>query len=638
MLTDAPSSVLAFYTAIYEAADSVDGASNPLLAPSELSPGYAEAVCAYVWGLPLTSFWETQGQFVTDPAFAPINQMYLAPSIDTSTAIVTPNTSVLYAQAWLDLHQTPFVVTYPDVDGVYNVLQVMDAYTNVQGSVGTRVDTGGEVVIYWTGASYADEVQALYSNTIAIDTPQAWILGRIAVDAYAIPQEDGVAQTPYQETETGSAASPLALWHVQELLQGYTLAPVPGIEPGTDPLQPSSVTISFQDIYDGNQANLDVAATAYFTHLAQAVNVNGLLVNYSGVVNGELGPEPTLYDQTGLFERFRLIGLTAEGYDPPADLKDAIEAGFEAAMTVVDMLALSSQPSSDDNYWSINTSLGQYEPSHKGWILGAVVADIGLGANLATDGTYPQTSVDANGQQLNGANQYKIDFGTDLPPVEDGFWSVTVYAQATEAIVPSTGNTYYYTSEIGGVYALGSIQFAADAGPITLYLQSDAPSDGALHPYWLPVPDGEDFYLVMRLYNPTPANTEGLPSVLNPPDGASPRWVPPPVELVETEVDAPEPPVTGPCSKPNHGEQVREWAFERGLKGHSPAPGDGTGRPVTPHGLEPFNGEQVREWAFGRGLKGHSPASGDGTGGVDGLPVGPSVNAGSARSQARSNR
>jgi hypothetical protein len=536
MPTEAPSSVLAFYATIYEAASSAGGA-NPLLSPSEVSPAYAAAVCAYVWGLPLTSFWETQGQFISNPAFAPINHMYLAPSIDTSTEIVSPNTSVLYAQSWLDLHQTPFVVTYPDVDGIYNVLQIMDAYTNVQGSVGTHIDTGGEVVIYWSGASYASEVEALYPDAIALETPQAWLLGRIAVDAYAVPQENGVAETPYQETANGSAASPLALWRIQDLLQSYTLEPVPGIDPGTDPLQPSGVTVSAREIYAGDPANVDAAATAYFTHLAQAVHANGLLVSYSGAVNGELGPDATLYDQTALFTRFGLIGLTADGYDPPAAFRDSIDAGFAAAWQVVDTPGLSSQPSAAENFWTVATSLGQYEPSYKGWIVGAVTADIGLGANLAIDGTYPQTSVDSNGQPLNGTNHYQISFGTDLPPVQNGFWSVTVYDAETRAIVPTTGNTYYYTEEIGGVYALGSIQFAADAGPITLYLQSDAPTDPELYPYWLPVPDAKDFYLVMRLYDPVPANTDGIPSVLNPyqpstPGDDSPQWIPPGVELM----------------------------------------------------------------------------------------------------------
>lgn len=77
------------------------------------------------------------------------------------------------------------------------------------------------------------------------------------------------------------------------------------------------------------------------------------------------------------------------------------------------------------------------------------VADIGLGANIAADGTYPQATVDADGPDLDGARDYQIDFGKDLPAIDGGYWSVTVY-NANVTISPSTGNAYCDASEVYG--------------------------------------------------------------------------------------------------------------------------------------------------------------------------------------------
>ena len=53
-------------------------------------------------------------------------------------------------------------------------------------------------------------------------------------------------------------------------------------------------------------------------------------------------------------------------------------------------------------------------------------------------------------------------------------------------------------------------------GSLTIYVQTDAPTDPAQRANWLPAPASEDFSLYIRTYWPESAITDG-------------RWTPPPV-------------------------------------------------------------------------------------------------------------
>lgn len=527
----APSQQDLFYAEIYAAAHAASissGGSNPLaFTPAEALVGdaryYAAAVEAYVWGLPAEQFWEKQGLYFTGSSLR-VNSLSLSQSIDLGTSIVSPNTSVLYANGFVDLSDHPYLVTYPQ-SSTYNVLQIMDAFTNVQGSVGSRVSTCGSVVLYYANASYAAQVKAAYpNNSLAIYTPQAWLIGRVAVDAYAVPTQNGIAQTLYQ-TLFGSASSALALWQSQSVMNQYSLTAL------------TSYTNTNGGSVQQSSAPTPNNYTQFFTNLAAAIGQNKLLVNYAGVTNGILNTTSNVFDQTAMFSNFSLIGLTSGSFNKSSLSNvqlSSISSGYTDAISAVSSIAAGSGASSSNNYWAINTTLGQYSPSYKGWITAGATAKVGLGANLPADGTYPQVTVDSSNAILTGAggNGYSLNFSSaGIPPItpNNGFWSATVY-DSNNNIYSSTTNTYYYTSQVGGVYALGSIQLAAMSGVPTLYFQNATPTDSSLLPYWIPVPNGI-FNVIMRLYNPVAANNLGVSTVLNPYDGAansnSPQWIPP---------------------------------------------------------------------------------------------------------------
>jgi hypothetical protein len=57
----------------------------------------------------------------------------------------------------------------------------------------------------------------------------------------------------------------------------------------------------------------------------------------------------------------------------------------------------------------------------------AIVAQVGLFANLPEDAIYPLNLADDTGKPLDGGNRYKIHFDKGQTPPVNAFWSVTLY-------------------------------------------------------------------------------------------------------------------------------------------------------------------------------------------------------------------
>ena len=77
------------------------------------------------------------------------------------------------------------------------------------------------------------------------------------------------------------------------------------------------------------------------------------------------------------------------------------------------------------NGWSMNTdTMGVYGNYY---LKRAIVAQIGLGANLPEDAIYPINLFDVGINRLDGANKYTIHFDKGVCPPADAFWSITLY-------------------------------------------------------------------------------------------------------------------------------------------------------------------------------------------------------------------
>jgi hypothetical protein len=73
--------------------------------------------------------------------------------------------------------------------------------------------------------------------------------------------------------------------------------------------------------------------------------------------------------------------------------------------------------------------------------LRAMIAYLGLGANLNADAIYLTLTADSDGQPLNGANLYILHFDNGQTPPARAFWSMTLY-DAEGYFVPNAINRY----------------------------------------------------------------------------------------------------------------------------------------------------------------------------------------------------
>lgn len=549
--TQAASNIELFYKSIHQIANNVAqsaGASNPLLpwGADGVSNQYYGAACAYVWSLPIQQFWEKQGLYITGsaPGGAPINQFYNAQTINQTSTIVTPNTEVLYSNAFIDVSSSVVAVNYPLSSDAYTLVEVLDPYTNVQFSGGSAHDNlisnqAASQVFYWANASQdiINFVNANYPGAIALQSPQAWVLGRVEVDPYQNPNASTSAQTPYQSANPNPS---LSLSTSQGLNNQFSIS-----------IQYSSANSAAPATSQVSNQDASSSYSEYFSQVAQAVNSNSTYVYYSGTTNGQLNSSGTLYSQSSMFANFGgngpySIGLTASGFTGSGS---AIQQGFSDAQSAVNLISRNSSASSSSDYWSVNTTLGQYSPSYQlsspGWVTAAAAAAVGLGANVAGDGTYPQTTQDSSGNSLSTSEDYSIDFSASgLPPInEPGFWSATVYDSNNNLVSASSyspNETYYLSSSspnaaaASGVYALGSAQLSfLNTSNISLTLSPSAPAN---QQFWIPTPSsGSTFGVVLRLYNPVPASSVPNASILS----SSNPWQPPGIELLSTATNGP---------------------------------------------------------------------------------------------------
>ena len=158
------------------------------------------------------------------------------------------------------------------------------------------------------------------------------------------------------------------------------------------------------------------------------------------------------------------------------------------------------------NHWSMNTdTMGVYGNYY---LKRAIVAQVGLGANLPEDAIYPLNLADESGKPLDGAKKYTIHFDKGATPPVNAFWSITLYDSDGFQVANSL-NRFAVSSWM-------PFKYNPD-GSLDLYFQNESPGTDK-EANWLPAPKGP-FNLTMRLYSPKP-------------DALTGKWNPPPITKV----------------------------------------------------------------------------------------------------------
>ena len=170
---------------------------------------------------------------------------------------------------------------------------------------------------------------------------------------------------------------------------------------------------------------------------------------------------------------------------PPAE--DRLAALLPA---VYDELRASQQPHQLGGGWALPVEV------RTGWgnayLTRARVARNLIGALGIDEAMYPTAEVDADGAPLDGSHAYELRFAPGMGPKVGAFWSLTLYRRSDCLFVANPIDRYSIGDRTPG------LRHDADGG-LAIRLQAADPGPGM---NWLPVPPGEEFYVVLRLYQP----------------------------------------------------------------------------------------------------------------------------------------
>jgi hypothetical protein len=456
--------------------------STPKLAePISEEQAHSIAVDAYVYLYPLVTMEVTRRQVTNiEPGKGfggPMNTFANITAFPGAAdkVVVRPNFDTLYSSAFLDLRSEPIVVSVPDTGGRYYLLPMLDMWTDVFASPGSRT-TGtraGHFVIVPAGWR-PDARQRLVEDfklpagteTIDAPTPYVWIIGRTKTDGP--PDYDAV-----HKIQAGYKVTPLSQW-------------------GKDPAPAHFKADPTVDMKTPPKTQVDtMSSEQFFTLAAELMKAN----------------PPHSTDQP-IVARMKRIGIEPGKSFDFAKLDGAVKRGLEAAAAEGQRLMAWKVPTLARvvNGWSMNTdTMGVYGNYY---LKRAIVSQVGLGANLPQDAVYPLNLADATGQPLDGTHKYALHFAKGSAPPVDAFWSVTLYdpdgfqvGNSLNRFAVSSWMPFHYNPD----------------GSLDLYIQAESPGK-PMEANWLPAPKGP-FNLTMRLYAP---KTEVLTG----------RWNPPPVEKV----------------------------------------------------------------------------------------------------------
>lgn len=431
---------------------------------------------AYIFGYPLviTDVSRANAALVLGPENQ-LNRVRQFPGAGFRE-VVRPNVDTLYTTAFIDMDQGPWVFGMAANDQRYALMPFMDAWTHVFASPGTRATgpAGGEFLL--VGPTWQGEVPPGLT-LLRSPTRTVWLIGRT--------QTNGVADYPL----------------VHRLQDGITLRSLGNWRAGRGG--------------PDDQAKPDRAPVAEPTWQASTPRPLPPLQQMRAMGTPELlgrlallmADNPPAKADGPMIAKLSRIGIVP-GRTPDWGLADrwALSMGrWIADFTVAREL---KKPRDLVRGWSSPPDLlGNYGTAYN---IRAVVAMVGLGANLPADAVYPNARVDATGQPLSGQHRYRLHFGAgSLPPV-NAFWSITAY-----------GADDYLIDNPLQRHALGDrdpLVFNPD-GSLDLLVQADPPQDngkGTARANWLPVKAGEPFLLNARLYWPKPAvlnGNWGMPAV-----------------------------------------------------------------------------------------------------------------------------
>lgn len=428
---------------------------------------------AYLYGYPMIIMDATKNistNFeapVPNKPLAPINQFgHFRTFPDANFKdVVKPNCDTYYSLAWLDLTNEPLVLTVPNTNGRYYLLPMLDAYTNVFASPGKRTTGTKAGNFFISGPSFNGTVPN-GMRQIKAPTNTVWILGRTQTNS----KEDGATV-------------------VKTIQDGYQLTPAS----------------KWGSLYKPERQMVDTT----ISKIAPPMLVENMDIStFMNRLNRLMKENPPPAMDSAIITRLSNVGVGADKQFSLTNFDAATQEKLKAIPATIhkSLREALSKMGTLENGWNITrTGMGTYETNYK---TRALIALVGLGANLNADACYPNCLLDESGQKLNGSKKYILHFDKGQNPPVNAFWSITMYGP-DDLLVANPINRF----------AIGDrdrLTYNKD-GSLDIFIQRENPGkDKAAN--WLPA-GKEAFSLTMRLYWPKEQLING-------------NWKIPPVKVV----------------------------------------------------------------------------------------------------------
>jgi hypothetical protein len=415
---------------------------------------------AYLYGYPLVMMETTRLQSANH--IGPENQLRLVRQFPNAQFkdVVRPNVDTLYTTAFLSMKEGPWVFEMPANDKRYELMPFMDAWTNVFASPGTRTMGNQGASFLLVGPNWQGQVPK-GMTILKSPTDMVWLIGRT------------------QTNGTADFATVHELQNRLRLTKWQQLSDKLPASTDSQKLEPSSWQANPNSGSPPVAQMKALSTPDFFNRLMQ------LMVN-----------NPPASEDAPLLVRLAKLEIKP---GQVVQLSWLNELSFSLGRWIANQRitkALNTKPES--GAWSSPPlNLGRYGTDYN---TRAVVAMVGLGANLPEDAMYPNTARDQQGKALNGEHRYRVHFPANaLPPVK-AFWSITAY-----------GTDEFLIDNPLQRFALGDrdpLVFNAD-GSLDIWIQASPPAQKEAASNWLPVQRGADFLLNARLYWPDDAALKG---------------------------------------------------------------------------------------------------------------------------------
>ena len=344
---------------------------------------YIYGMESYVYGYPIVMMDVTREVLTAAPApnsegtAAPINQLakmphYVDPDFKN---VVRISLNSLWTTGWVDLANEPIVLSVPEVKDRYYVFSIMNMWTDVFASIGTRTTGTGPGNFLIAGPSWHGTAPSDIRQTYRSSTRYAWGLGQTQANGPDDFAAVNALQAAYKLT-------PLSAW-------------------GTPYTPPTTVPVDSQvDVKTtppDQVARMD--AGTFFKRLAQAMQDNPPY------------PEDAEYKFVpvmAVLEKLKKLGIEPGQDFDISKIDPAIARGLEKAVKEVPIKMQEGVAKIKNvNGWMQPPNLGRYGTDYN---TRAGIAFVGLGADMPEDTIYPTAYVDGDGKPLDSAHKYVMHY------------------------------------------------------------------------------------------------------------------------------------------------------------------------------------------------------------------------------------